>query len=271
MADFDKKDLSLNRYSKETDVAVLRSIFSLVPYVGAVLNEVVFDIRGRVKQERLNKFTEMFSAYFTNKPSFDADILKTEDFGDLFEAVMRNVVQTKSEAKYKRYKDMLINKIENKNFDIDNTSRFLELVASLDEAEIRILSGHEVFDSEYLRSKDEFNNIKNELSSLKNKLKEEVNLSLQGYANNKSKVQGDIDVVKNKFDELNVYFDKLQVYNAVSFYNINNEQFMYYKQNLYSKSLLIDIAIGTFDYVAFSYMGITEFGKEFLRFLRNPS
>ncbi|MFD1872840.1 hypothetical protein [Hymenobacter bucti] len=271
MANFNKKDVSLNKYSKEADVAVLRSIFSLVPYVGAVLNEVVFDIRGRVKQERLNKFTEMFGEYFTNRPDFDTDVLKTEDFGDLFEGVMRNVVQTKSEAKYRRYKDILINKIENKNFDTDNTSRFLELIASLDEIEIIILSYHEVFDNKFMHDKDDFNYLKNELESLKQQLKEEIKLSLDGSANSKDRVQDELEVVEKRVDNYKMVFDELEIYNTASFYKVSDSQLIYHKQNLYSKALLIDITIGTYGYVPFARMGITEFGKGFLQFLRKSA
>jgi hypothetical protein len=258
----------LGKYSAEIDVALLRSIFSLVPYVGSVLNEVFFDIRGRVKQERLNKFTELFAEYFTNKPDFDADTLREEDFGDLLEAVLRNVVQTKSEAKHRRYKDILINKIENKKFNFDSSNRFLELVASLEEIEIIILSHHESFDAKFLREKDEFKVLEDEHYSLKQQLNDELKLSLEGHANNKSRVQNDIRLVQNRIKGYVERFAELEVYNTAEFYSIEVSQLDYYKQNLYSKALLIDMGIGTFGYMLFAHMGITEFGKEFLRFLK---
>lgn len=68
-----------------------------------------------------------------------------------------------------------------------------------------------------------------------------------------------------------IYFEKLEAYNTAKFYEIGESQLLYHKQNLCSKALLIDTTIGTYGYVPFAYMGITEFGKEFLRFLKKDS
>ena len=81
-----KKMKNASEISKEVEISLIRSLFSAMPIIGQALNEVVFEMRGRVKQERLNKFTEIFAEYFMGKADFDINALKTEDFGDLLEA-----------------------------------------------------------------------------------------------------------------------------------------------------------------------------------------
>jgi hypothetical protein len=261
----------LEKYSKNTDVAVLRAIFGAVPLVGTALNELVFDIRGRVKQERLNKFTELFADYFIGKSDFDSDVLKSEDFGDLFEAVLRNVVQTKSEAKYRRYSDILIKQIENKLPNADNSARYLELISVLDEMEILILYNHRVFDTSFKINEERLQSMKEEKRNLNLQYNEQLELSAAGHANDKSRIKSDLDNLKLAIDELEESLSEFKIYREASFYRIPESQFMYYKQNLYSKALLNDSAAGgdTYGYSPFMAMSITEFGKEFLNFLIN--
>ncbi|SHJ27627.1 hypothetical protein SAMN02745146_2720 [Hymenobacter daecheongensis DSM 21074] len=261
----------LGKYSREADVAVLRLAFNLVPYVGPVLNELVFDIRGRVKQDRLNKFTEMFAEYFIGKPEFDTDALRTEDFGDLFEAVINHVIQTKSEAKHIRYRDILIKKIENTLPDENNSARYLDLVSILNESEIAILDSHRVFDEHYKQDSELLESFRQQKTQLMSQYRDEFKLSIEGHANNKSQVKDNITLVEDGIVNLEAELLVYDVRREAHFYNISEKQFLYYKQNLYSKALLIDSATGgdSYGYTPFAAMGITEFGKEFLEFLIN--
>lgn len=257
----------VNRYSKEADVAMLRSIFGAVPIVGGLLNEVIFDIRGRVKQERLNAFVDLLTEYFKDKSGFDMSQLDKEDLGDLFEAVIKNVLQTKSKAKHKRYRDILVKNLEHEKFDFTSSSRFLDLIASLEEIEIIILSELKVFNWQFRRDKEDLRLLKQEFESSKESLSKEMQLSAQGYANNKSRIEIEITDIKIRIKEYDAKFTGLESRNDSSYYDIDDIQFAYYKQNLYSKALLIDMGVGTFGYVPFARMGITEFGEQFLQFL----
>ncbi len=48
-----------NNNSKEVLVSITKSLFSTIPYAGTALTELVFDFNGRIKQNRLNHFTEI--------------------------------------------------------------------------------------------------------------------------------------------------------------------------------------------------------------------
>ena len=74
---------------KEIAEATLKSIFGAVPYVGSFLNEIVFDYRSRVKQNRLNEFIDLLSEEFSKRSHDEVDFKKMEsdEFGDLFESI----------------------------------------------------------------------------------------------------------------------------------------------------------------------------------------
>jgi hypothetical protein len=257
---------NITEISTQGDASVLRLLLSGVPILGPVINEVI-EIRGRIKQDRLNKFIEILATGLTGKTEINDAILKTEDFIDLFESVIKRVVQTKSEAKHKRYRDILIKQIENNFSGSDKSDRHLELIATLNEAEIFILFSHKVFDENFLHDKEELNLYKKEKDTLNAQLREEVKLAQEGSANNTSAVKLALENLNERITEIKAKLDDLNIYREAKFYNVPTNEFNYYKQNLYSKALLVDIGIGTFDHIPFSDMVITEFGKEFLRFL----
>lgn len=257
---------NITEISTQGDAAVLRLLLSGVPILGPVINEVI-EIRGRIKQDRLNKFIELLATGLTGKTEINEAILKTEDFIDLFESVIKRVVQTKSEAKHKRYRDILINQIKNNFYDSDKSDRYLELIAVLNEAEILILFSHKAFDGNFLRDKEELELYKKEKESLNTQLTEELKLAQQGSANNTSAVKLALEKANERIAEIKSNLDDLNIYKEAEFYNITDNEFAYYKQNLYSKALLVDTGIGTFGYIPFAHMGITSFGNEFLQFL----
>jgi hypothetical protein len=257
----------MEKYSKEIDVAVLRSIFGAIPVVGGALNEVIFDIRGRVKQERLNRFIELLAEFFTNRSDFDAETLKSEDFGDLFEEVLRKVVQTKSIAKHKRYRDVLTNGIENNLFDVDNSNRFLDLISSLEEVEVSILSNYSKYGDELFYIMEELNNLEKNISSLNQQMREELKLSAAGSANDKTKVLQELNLAKDVIRALEEKKSALVNFTSCVYYGLNEGKFIFYKQSLCSKALLVDVGAKKFDYQPYRDVEITAFGIEFVSFL----
>jgi hypothetical protein len=221
-----------NINAKEVGVSTLKSLFGAVPYVGQVFNEVLFDYRSRVKQNRLNSFTELLSDFFKADREIDLDALKSEDFLDLFESVIGGVLQTKSIEKHRRFRDVLANQIVNPNRSYENSGTYLDLITSMGEMEIHILNHHCVFDEElYLRAA----NVSGAMVESYNKEVAELNK-------------------RRKAD----------------FYGITTGEFLFYKQTLSNRALMLDRGIGGIDTKPYELMGITEFGKNFLKFIISP-
>ena len=104
MTKFDKKEII---------VSTVKSLFGAIPFGGTALNELFFEYNGQLKQKRLNQFVEILAENFTEDSEINLDNIKTENFSDLFESVLRRVVQTKSELKLNRFKDILIKELNN--------------------------------------------------------------------------------------------------------------------------------------------------------------
>src|SRR5258708_25200147 len=134
---------------QETTVSLVKSVFGAVPFVGGVLNEIAFDYRSRLKQNRLNKFIELLSDFFVQNPNIDPQNLKTEEFSDLFESVVRRALQTKSVEKHKRFRDVLAQQVLHPEKETDSAEIYLDLISTLDEMAMFILSEHYSWGNRY--------------------------------------------------------------------------------------------------------------------------
>ena len=74
---------------------IINGVTSNLPVVGPIITEI-FDYRGKIKQERLNQFTELLENYFSNHKGINLENFRREEFGDLFEEVLKRVTLTKS-------------------------------------------------------------------------------------------------------------------------------------------------------------------------------
>lgn len=61
---------------------------------------------------------------------------------------------------------------------------------------------------------------------------------------------------------------ELELYRSAEYYNLNENKYQFYLQRLYSQGLLIDIGIGGIGKEPFEMMNITEFGMEFINFIK---
>ncbi|HEY5588542.1 MAG TPA: hypothetical protein VIK86_06255, partial [Candidatus Paceibacterota bacterium] len=100
---------------QEVGISIAKGVMGAIPFVGTALNEAIFDGRGRVKQERLNTFIAELTKYMTNinKNQINYDYIKSDDFGDIFESIMKRVVYNKSLEKMHRFKTILVGNMIN--------------------------------------------------------------------------------------------------------------------------------------------------------------
>jgi len=188
--------------AKELGISLVRSALGGVPFAGQVLNEAMFEFRGRIKQNRLNKFTELLTEFFKNNEEVDLDNLRTEDFSDLLESVLKKVVQTKSIEKQKRFRDVLTNKIQNPLTDIDNSEIYLDLITSISEDELKVLYRHRNFDNNFDVKKNEIDRLKKELALKRDLLKKESVRRNKGKANKYISVITGVNKINEKINKL---------------------------------------------------------------------
>lgn len=250
---------------KEILVSTLKSIFGAVPFGGTALNELFFEYNGQLKQKRLNHFVEILSENFTEESGIKLENIKTEDFNDLFESILQRVVRTKSELKLQRFKNILIKQLISPSEHSELNDHYLELISTLTEEEITILHNHRHFTLEYEEKINDMNRHKSNLGAIEKQLKNESLVIGQ------SKFQEPFEQLTVTYNKSKEYIDSLSKYKTAEYYKLSENVFMFYKQRLFSKSLLIDDRMKRVDNLPFSHMGITEFGIEFIDFIKNSS
>lgn len=253
MQEFDKKELL---------VSATKSAFSMIPFAGTALTELVFDYNGRIKQERINRFVELLSEYFTHNHNVQIHNIKTEDFNDLFESVIKKVVVTKSEEKTKRFRDILIKELNNPSEITELTALYLELIDTLSEEEIIVLEGLSNFDNNYYIQLDNQSNLKSELSKINEELKSKP--FLQPDKNHELAIK----TLQDKIDNFLKIEKSVKKFSEAKHYNLTETKFNFYKQRLYSKGLLLDQGIDRIGVRGFEMMMITDFGEEFINFIK---
>lgn len=245
-----------------------KSAFSAIPFAGGALNEIVFDYRSRLKQNRLNSFVELLSAFFTGHPDIDPELLKTEEFSDLFESVIRRVLQTKSKEKHLRFRDILTRQILCPVSETEGAEICLDLISTLDEMAIYILREHQVWGNHYTA-------INPKRQVLLDKLKvdgeqfNELKRNFDAHQLQIGKLETRIKKNQAKVEIYNATVLSFQKFREGEFFGLTDAEYLYYKQTLYAKGLLIDKGIGTHGgNKTFHYMWLTEFGERFLTFIK---
>jgi hypothetical protein len=100
---------------------------------------------------------------------------------------------------------------------------------------------------------------------------EKLNDFKRDFQSNGDKIQKlDSKIKRNqaKVEKYNTLVKSLQKFRESDFFKLSESEYLYYKQTLFSKGLLIDKGGGTYDGgKPFFYMWLTEFGQKFLEFI----
>ena len=121
-------------------LSTLKSSISSIPILGEFLGDYLFEVRGRIKQERINTFVSSFADYLTDTKEIklQPEQVEKEQFGDFFEEVIRKVAQTSSEKKRQAFKRLLADQLTIPK-DYDYAELLLQIIGSLQESQIPIL------------------------------------------------------------------------------------------------------------------------------------
>lgn len=260
----------MEEHHKESAISVAKIGLSTIPVLGAFLNEGLFDLPGRLKQNRLNNFTELLTEYISNSnPIIDFSKVDKEDFADILESILTRVSKTKSEEKLKRFRDVLFHCLENNIWDIENTERFLDLISSIKEYEVLILKYHTNFDKIYDEKNAQYNENTQNINRLEKELLKESEAKDKGFANNFEKVRTTLRATEASIRAFQEQKKQIEKYRSSEFYNLSDEELLYSKQKLSSVGLLIDSGVGGFGTKSFEKMSITTFGRRFIEFITN--
>ena len=135
--------LSKKTYVLKSTESVVRSLLGAIPSIGTALNEAIFDLRARLKQERLEKFVEELASILQTLESDKIDVayIQSAEFVDFLEDVLVRAAKVRAEEKRRKLAAVLASRLQHAEgtpFD----DRFLDLLISLSDTQVRILVEH---------------------------------------------------------------------------------------------------------------------------------
>ncbi|MEX2597081.1 MAG: hypothetical protein WEC59_09165 [Salibacteraceae bacterium] len=262
-----------NATSKELGLAILKGSIGAIPYAGSLLNEVLFEVRGRLKQNRINSFVESLSNYMESlDPNrLNLNQIRNEDFGDFFEELLISVSKTRSTSKHHAFRNLLVNQLMNTT-KIDTTEIFLELLKSITEKQIAILSLIEPdYESGYTEILGERLIIKRELESLNGEMRENYGfMNYEDVAGDRGfkDLDGKISTLKGDLEKIEDEIKENQKLYLPKTYNISSSEFAYLKQDLISKGLLQDKGM-KYSAEPLELVEITPLGVDLLNYIKD--
>jgi hypothetical protein len=129
--------------------SVHKMILGFIP--GGHVWQEVMEYHGNIRQQRLNKFSELLAEFFTGTGGLDIDLdkLKSEEFVDAFEVIIRKVMTTSKEEKLLRLSNILIRQM----FKPDDSDLFVKFVEFIDDInEVQILLLDEIYRLSYYQT-----------------------------------------------------------------------------------------------------------------------
>jgi hypothetical protein len=132
---------------KEYGLGVLKGAIGAVPFVGTLLNEIAFDARARLKQDRLNSFFVDVAADVRklSEDALDREHLKSEEFSDLIEDICVRVARTRAAHRRDEFRKLLLDAFRGKR-QPDLGPLFLDLLERITEDELNVLRTFVAFD-----------------------------------------------------------------------------------------------------------------------------
>lgn len=280
---------------KEIIETVSKSVFGAIPYIGDLLNEVVFEHRSRIKQKRINAFIEeIMTSLESIDPAFiDVEYIKSENFSDFFESILKKASEVNSAEKIKKLSDLFAKEIR-QPYCFSFKEYFLSLLVELSEKEIEVLYYHSKISTNIaeLESKkkwlgfdlnvpeidtknpftDAFNSeLSPEFQALlaKQEIDNEIKNAQKKELAEKKRIEKEIEK-KKEIDLIQRDIDAFSKYQTPEFYGISQSEYLIFAQHLLSRGLFYDSGI------PFTYMEVeqmrhympTSLGLEFIKFLR---
>lgn len=124
----------------------ITSYIDLIPVAGVFINQAL-DVRGKIKQERLLNFLEVFVQYSQDLKDDDVNLdeIQKEEFGDFFEELMIKISKTSSKEKLKIFSKLLKEQLTSP-IEIEKVQIMLEIISTLSSGHIHLLHFYKKYD-----------------------------------------------------------------------------------------------------------------------------
>lgn len=252
----------MSNTKQEIAIGTLRGAIAAIPFAGGALNEAIFDIRSRIKQERINAFVENLARYFEEHAPTTAQVeeMKTEEFSDLLESIFVRVARNRSDNKIKMYRNVLLTGLSQVT-QPSKAETFLDILERVEPIHLKIL---EHFGDRLRSDVDLRMALRKTVESLdimKDSQRQHNEIAQAEHDYGEKSLKEGIEVTKNYQEDLEIFERSLEK-------EIDDLiDFRFYYQDLIAKSLLIDVGAGFSKEPPLRFLQITEYGKDFLHFI----
>lgn len=246
--------------------ATFKTALNMIPLAGPILSEVLFEYRSKVKQDRVLKFMDLLKEEFSQSNcEINIDTIKSEEFGDLFEKVLRKVSETRSEKKRNAFKNLLMRGVE-VHMNIETAENYSNVLMRVSDTDIKILNRHKDFLYNGENLSDARINLEKQIND--RELRESAGIKEPDFSSSLFVVPNDtLQTLKNKLAYVETLMQEYRKVFLHKYFAISKPDFNYSLHNLYNNGLLKDDGVGSIGTKAFEVMGITEFGVKFLDYI----
>ena len=254
---------------KEFGLSTLKGTIGAVPFAGTFLNEVLFEARSRLKQERINSFVEDFCNYVSIniKEDLQTDNLNPEKVGDILEEILISVSKTSANHKKEIFKKILLNQLTSDEVDFDETLYFINITNELSILQFQILSMFNKISDNLIKYKIHVLELEYELKQLEsqkselNKNKKDDSKLLLIILDREKKVNKLLKKKRTALQKgnLNPNFHKT--------FKVKREIFIVEIQGLIAKGLLFDLAQQTKMIEHNMLFGISKLGRRYMNYI----
>lgn len=265
----------MSEIPKEIGVSTLKTLFNAIPFIGSGLNEAVFECRSRVKQNRLNQFSLELEKYMRQHGlgNINLDYIKSEQFGDVFESILKKVMETGNQNKLLRFKNILIGQLKSQQ-ENDFIETFLDITSKLNDVQIQILELYSNSKSGDVLNytKAQIRQLERELEIAEKKVEELKNKArlgtIQPYESITS-ADNDIIRIKKELIEFEESHNQFEINSSAEHFGVTTNDYSFFMQDLVSKSLMKDTYVILKGIGNIPVKGITEFGIRYINFIKS--
>lgn len=252
--------------------SVVRSILGAVPSIGVLMTEALYDYRFRLRQDRLNQFTEQLKEVIIGKDATAqiSDRSISDRISDLVEQVLLHVSRTSAKEKHRRFAHVLLDGLaitEKPDFE----EQFLSLILELNEVQLQILDVHAKFPSTVNESFQRLGKEMVTLRDLNSVQRREHDSKNKGYANNSDRVDSEVRELKRKVERMQAVRNDSMKLRGEQFYGLSRSDYEILTYSLIGRGLMIDIGVINGEFKPAEILSITAYGLRFLEYLGRPN
>jgi len=254
---------------KEYSLSALKGLIGAIPYAGTLLNEILFEARSRLKQERVNSFIIDFSEYLNqySTPEQDLSKINKDDFGDIFEEIIFSVSKTNAEHKRQIFKQILSKELSTSREDNEDKLRYISITNTISKIQFSILTNYFTNGDVYIELRNKISKQEHEIPKVKAKLLKETGYSKQGLANRMKAEQDHLIALQSRISNDRSELLSLPNPNDFKEYDLDQETFTIEIQDLLSKGLISDLSSSENGFKASEIFNLTGLSRKFIAYI----